>query len=152
MYPQPMWHCCTQRCVLSKGSVPRLAWTLRCKDGREENKPWTSLQAKQTSSGELLALDPEVRFMQIVKRRQADKWNLKQTWIHWYKSCITLDDETSDSIWTSRPSANPDKRSRATITKSLSACSNCSEFCICAMCWFNVCSTRDTHLRKTGSQ
>lgn len=48
--------------------------------------------------------------------------------IHWYSRCIMLLLETRASIWLSSPSARPDKRSRATIMKSLSGASNCSGF------------------------
>ena len=49
-------------------------------------------------------------------------------------------------------SASPERRSRATIMKSLSGCSNWSAFCTWAMCWLRVCSTRETQRLYTGSQ
>lgn len=69
--------------------------------------------------------------------------------IHWYNSCITLLFNTRRSMWPSSPSANPLRRSNATIIKSLSGASNCSGLCVLAICWFSVCSTSDTHRLQT---
>lgn len=46
--------------------------------------------------------------------------------IHWYNKCMIFESTTSFSIWPFSPSASPDRRSRATIIKSLSGASNCS--------------------------